>query len=331
MPMTDALYVQVGRESSWGTPAVDTARLMGISDFTINPEVNVRVIGLSRGGYAPGSSAVITDISAAASLSQEATYEDLHVWLEGLRGNVSPTGTGPYVRLYAAPTSTAPTLIAHSIYVGDGVLAPYRIFGALPSGLTLSGSVGEVVTVSGDWMGKGVDVAANLASLTDRAVNPLMFHHLTGVFVDTWAGTIGTTALTNSLYGFELAITTERPTRRYAGQTTAGAYNQRKWSGTLRLDIDFNTTTKALLDAIVGASAPVMRQIRLSFTDGTRILQIDFAGTVTEAPSIFEDDDDVAVIPLTFTGTYNSTLGNWLKLTTTTGITAANVTNGTYV
>lgn len=330
MPIIDALYVQVGRESSWGTAAVDTARAMGVTDFSINPEVNVRVIGLSRGGYAPGSSAAITDISAAASLSQELTYEDLTFWMEGMRGNITPTGAGPYVRLYAAPTSTAPAPIAHSIYYGDGVIAPYRIVGALPNSMTISGSVGEVVTISGDWRGKSVDVAT-LASLSDRAVNAVMMNHLTGVFVDTWAGTIGTTALANSLYGFELAVTAEKPTRRYAGQTAAGAYNHRKWSGTLRLDIDFNSTTKALLDAIVGASAPVMRQIRLSFTDGTRILQIDFAGTVTEAPSIFEDDDDVAVIPLTFTGTYNSTLGNWLKLTTTTGITAANVTNGTYV
>lgn len=330
MPMMDALYVQVGRESAWGTPAVDTARLMGVSDFTINPEVNVRVIGLSRGGYAPGSSAVITDISAAASLSEELTYEDLHVWLEGMRGTVAPTGAGPYVRLYAAPTSTAPSPIAHSIYYGDGVLAPYRITGALPNSMTISGSVGDVVTVSGDWRGKAVDVAT-LASLSDRAVNAVMMNHLTGVYVDTWGGTIGTTALASSLYGFELAVTAEKPTRRYAGQTSAGAYNHRKWSGTLRLDIDFNSTTKPLLDAIVAATSPVMRQIRLSFTDGTRILQMDFAGTVTEAPSIFDDNDDVAVIPLTFQGTYSSVLGNWLKITTTTGITGANTTNGTYV
>lgn len=331
MPMIDALYGHVGRESAWGTPAVDTARLMGLTDLSINPEVAVRVIGLSRGGYAPGSAAAITDISAAASLSQELTYEDLHVWLEGLRGNMAPSGAGPYVRDYNAPTATAPSPISHSIYYGDGVLAPYRIFGALPNSMTISGSVGEVVTVSGDWRGKGVDVAAGLAALSDRAVNTVMFHHLTGVFVDAWAGTIGTTALANSLYGFELAVTAEKPTRRYAGQTTAGVFNHRKWAGTLRLDIDFNSTTKAMLDAIVGATSPVMRQIRLSFTDGTRILRIDFAGTVTEAPSIFEDDDDVAVIPLTFQGTYNSTMGNWLKIQTTTGITAANITNGTYV
>lgn len=318
MPMTDSLLVQFGKESTWGTGVNQTVRLMGITDFQLSPQIAARVMGQARGGFAPGTSIVITDIKSAASFSQEMSYEDAVYWMEMLFGTVTPSGAGPYTRLYSAPDASAPTPIVYTIAYGDTTIGAYRIVGALLNSLTITGSVDDVVKVSGDIGGKTIE-AATLAALSDRAVNPVMFHQLTDVFVDLWGGTIGTTALVNSLYGFELNVTSERPTRRYAGQTTAAVYNQRKWAGSLRADVDYNATTKAIIDTYVSGT-PVQRQLRLGFNDtAARQFRIDFAGGITDNPNLWDDDDDVATNPFTFSGVKHATLGNWLKIQTITG------------
>lgn len=314
MPMSDAQVVQIGKESTWGTAVTPTIKVAGVSDASINPTVDTRVIATSRGGFAPGSAAAITNILAGASLKQEALYEDMAYWLENMFGTATPSGAGPYTRTYTAPAASAPTPIPWTFVYGDPSLGAYKMPGALITSFTLSGKVGDTVQLALEFSGVNAS-ATTTAALSDRTVYPLMMHHLGGVYVDTWAGTVGTTTMPYTLYGFELKVETPRPTRRYAGSTVATTYNQRKWSGTLRLDMDYNASSKNLYDLVTAATAPVQRQIRLKFSDtANRDLQIDFAGTVVEAPKAFDDDDGVVTLPMTFQGTYNSTLATWLKM-----------------
>jgi len=312
--MTDALVVQIGKEVSWGTGVTPTIKLAGVSDANISPTVETRVIATTRGGYGPGSAAAITNVESAASCTQEALYEDIIYWLENMFGAATPSGAGPYTRTYTAPAGTAPTPVAWTFVYGDASMGAYRVPGSLVTAFTLKGKVGDPVEMSVELAGTST-AATTTAALSDRTVNPLMMHHVAGFYIDTWAGTIGTTSVPSTLYGFELKAELPRPMRRYAGSTVATTYNQRKWSGTLRVDMDYNTSSKNLYDSIVGASATVQRQIRLKFSDtASRDVQIDFAGVVVDAPKAFDDDDGVTTLPMTFSGLYHSTLATWLKM-----------------
>jgi cytochrome c-type biogenesis protein CcmE len=45
-----------------------------------------------------------------------------------------------------------------------------------------------------------------------------------------------------------------------------------------------------------------------------KTLKVQFAGTVSEAPDIFQDNDGVVAVGLKLKSTYHPTFANWLKM-----------------
>lgn len=322
MPLLDLLQVQAGTEGAWGTPATPTVKLMGVEDITLDPGIEAQLFHDRRGGLAPGYLAALTAITPSGKADVLGTYEDIAYYLDNVFGQAAPSGAGPYTRAYAAPIGTAPSPRILTLAYGDATDC-YRLEGLLISKLTLKGENGAPMRLSAEFVSKNIGAGA-LAALNDRTVTVSMGDHM-ALFVDTWVGTIGSTALATAAFAYELTLDAKRKTDQYLGSLTAGNWHEddgaEGWSGELKLSLELNGASRAQLTALASTSALYQRQVRLAATSGTNVIRFDFAGSSLKAPTLFEDRDGVATFETTLTGTYCPVLGNWVKAQVVNSVT----------
>ena len=322
MSELDLSQVQFGEETAWGTPVAGTAKLMGVLEASVQPMTEVHIPEKElRGSLAPGYQAALKAISGKGRLALEMTYEDPLFIVEGAFGEDAPSGAGPYTRDYVAPVvvGTSPTPRFHTFIYGDpdGV---YKLDGAFPAGFDIEASSNEISKITADYLGKRVESGA-LAALSDRTVVPLMGDHW-ALFIDAWAGTIGTTAVATTALSFKLGVKLNYALKKYLGSLTPGGVRKPRWSGELSLRYEFNAVSKAYIDDIVAATAVHQKQIRLKATQGTNVFQIDYAGVAVGDPKIFDDEEGSAAVEVKYVPLYNPTLANWLKLQSVNGLAA---------
>lgn len=316
--LTREVRVQAGTQSAFGTGVTPTVQLRGIEELAIRSKNEVTMLEDMTLGLAGASQAIVTGIGGEGAVTAWCSYEHLAYWLDNLFGQATPTGAGPYVRAYAAPTTTAPTPRILSLVKGTST-GSYRLVGALLSSMTLRLEQGKPLMLNGDLVGNKVNTQA-LASLSDVTVNPILANHVATIKWDTWAGTMGGTSLDRCFVRMvELTVEPDRALRPCFGSLSKDQYAERAWNGTLRLSLEFNATTKTDVDNIIGGTL-TQKQVEINFADTTRALQLQFAGTVTDDLEIFGDDDGVVAVELTLTRTYHATFANWLKVTLTNGV-----------
>lgn len=324
MSVKSILDVQVGKESTWGTSVAATARLMGIRNVTLKPLQDAGILPELRATLMPGYTGVVRSIEGAADLEFTAGYEDIEYYLEACFGEQTPSGGGPYVYAGGAP-STTPTLRKQTLYYGDST-GTYKLLGAIGSQLTLKGESHAELMGTVAFVGKNV-TTGTLASLNDRTFTPIMGNQA-ALYMDAWGGTVGTTALTNIAYAFELSfkLGTEPLVRHFNGGLTPTSYAYRAPSPencTLKLSLEFAATSKTEVDSIIGGTLN-QKQFRIKYTTGSsQIAQFDFAGSLVKpVDSIFSERNGIAAVDLEYQGTYNSTLGNFFKWSITNSVSA---------
>lgn len=313
---TSELRVQAGTQSDFVTAATPSVAIRGIEELKMKSANDVEVIGDMTTALAGGDIGIVNSIAASGSVKGWASYEHLPYWFDNLLGNATPSGSGPYVRAYAAPITTAPTPRFLSLVQGDATVGAYQMVGALLSNFTLRFEPMKRTEFNGDLMGINLAVDA-LESLTPAVVVPIMASHLGAIKWDAWGGTMGTTALALCTVRFaELTITPDRTSRTCFGALAAGDYTEKPWDGSLKLGLEFNSTTKTDVTAIL-AGTLTQKQVVLTATASTQICKIEFAGTVVDEIEIFGDDDGVVTVDVTLQRTYHPTFANWLKITHT--------------
>lgn len=316
MPMTTEVRIQAGTQSDYTTAATPTVLLRGITDLTLRPANKAEVLSDMTLGLAGGDTGVVHGIGAEASMSGWGSYQHLAYFFDNLFGVATPGSSPGYARQYAVPINTAPTPRFLSLVKGDGTVGAYQMVGALMSNFTLRFEQQETAQMSGDLIGVKLQTGS-LESLAVPVVTPILASHLGGFKLDAWGGTMGATELANCRVRFaEFNFEPDRAGRSCFGSLSADQYVERPWDGSLTLGLEFHSTTKALVDSIIGG-ALTQRQIQMTATDGTRILLLQFTGTVTEDINIFDDDDGVVTVDVTFERTYHSTFANWFKSTLT--------------
>ena len=319
--MLDAHNVlQSAWQSAFGTPKTPaTVKLQNVSSFRMRPEFQTRALEQLRGTLAPTHQTTLDNYSGSATFEvSDETFEDVNYWLEALFGTASPTGNGPYVRAYAAPTTAAVTPHFMTLQYGqtDGV---FQLQDASVASLTLSGADNTGVQVGGSIIGGKVMQGA-LAALSDRTGVTRMSGCMASVGIATWDSSSFTT-LANSAFSWELSINSNREYRGYLGDCTPTAYNDQKWNGQLRLSLELNDTTDDYLIAMLGASSAILeKQVRIKYSTGSgaslRSMTITFAGHSMQAPEFFQNRNGVVTYDLVLDGVYNPTLANWLKIET---------------
>lgn len=319
--MLDAHNVlQSAWQTAFGTPKTPaTVKLQNVSSFRLRPEFQTRALEQLRGTLAPTHQTTLDNYAGSATFEvSDETFEDVNYWLEALFGTASPTGTGPYVRAYAAPTTAAITPHFMTLQWGqaDGV---FQLQDASIASLTLSGADNTGVQVGGSIIA-GKVIPGTLASLLDRTAVTRMSGCMASVAIETWTGS-AFTPLASSAFSWELSINSNREYRGYLGNCTPTAYHDQKWNGQLRLSLELNGTTDDYLIAMLGASSAILeKQVRIKYSTGSgaslRSMTITFAGHSMQAPEFFQNRNGVVTYDLVLDGVYNPTLANWLKIET---------------
>jgi hypothetical protein len=322
MGVKDLNLVQIGKESTWSTPVPQTAKLMGVEEVKFNPVHQAAGYADLRGALAPAHLAALEKVEGKMSIAGLALYEDICYLLDSLFSEATPSGAGPYTRNYTAPTTAAPTPRQNTIAYGQGT-DTYGLTSAILNKLTLRGASGAPLRYQSEWIGEIVE-PDTLDALSDRAVNLIMGNH-GAVYVDTFGGTVGSTAIAATAWSFELVVEANRVLKQYLGNVAPGGYEGGRWKGTLKLSLELNTTSAAYLDSIL-ASSPALYQrlVRLKFSNtANRDLAIDFAGFTPEGPEVFQDRDGVLTWDLMLSGQYDTgAFANWLKATSINSVSA---------
>ena len=236
----DLYQVQVGKESTWGTNVAPTARLIGIESIEINPGVEQKALTDMRASYAPSHVSQLTRIMPTGTYEGWASYEDIHYWLEGMVGEVTPVGiAAPYTRTGVAPGTTVIVGRPQTLIYG-GPEGTYALNGALPTTFTFTVSSNEEARFSGDIMAKD-RVTDNLGMLADRIVTPIMGDHVK-IYIDPVGGTIGTTEIPALAFSAELEINANRTGKHHLSSLTVDTLRGPKWSGSLTAVLELDAT-----------------------------------------------------------------------------------------
>jgi len=315
----DLFEVRIGKEgtatSDWGTAVAQTHKVMGITDFSITPLVESVIVKDRRGSLAPGYDATFVRKSATGTLTGILNYEYLPHWLDSLMGVATPTVDTEYTYAYTAPLGTAPTAQPFTMAYGndDDVETVKSLLGAVASSLTIRGSGSSPIEYVVNFIGKSVDTDTfDSAAEADSTVTIAKTCDLQ-LWIDPSSDAAGTTEILTSWMDFELSINTNRNIYYYLNQDSAGNWREARWDTSLRLGLEINSTTSALVDAVLATTSTVFeRVIRIKASNGLNFITFDFNGATEEAPQLYVDKDGVVSMDLMFKGKYHSTLGNYL-------------------
>ncbi len=312
--------LQSAWQTAFGTAVPKaTVKLQNVSSFKLRPEFQTRALEQLRGSLAPTHQTVLDQYSGSASFEvSDETFEDVNYWLETLFGTAALSGTGPYIRAYAAPHTSAITPRFLTLQYGQ-TGEVWQLQDASVASLTLSGANNTGVQVGGSIVGGKVTEGA-LQTLDDRTAVTRMSGCMASVSIADWSSS-SFTALSSSAFSWELSINSNREYRGYLGDCTPTAYHDQKWNGQLRLSLELNDSTDDHLIAMLGASSAILeKQVRIKYSTGSgaslRSMTITFAGHSMQAPELFPDRNGVVTYDLVLDGVYNPTLANWLKIET---------------
>lgn len=331
----DLYEVQAGSEPStdWGTAVAPTVKLMGITSFTVQPNEPQYQAQDIRGSMAPGFMSVPQSRSGAASLEGILLYEDAAYMLDAAFGVVDSDQKGYtadssiFTRDYDAPLAVYDTDTSGSprsfTIVGAEKSATsdaYSVSGGTLTNFSVSGESGGPLTYTMNFIGKQAQ-RDELATLSDRTVNMVMGDHVT-LTIDPSSDAVGTTAISNSFFTFNLNVNTNRDLRNHMGALTATGYRDAKWTGELRLTLELDATSKAFYNSIINSSTTFEKVVRIKASSGTQSVQFDFNGVCMGTPDAWTDRDGVSTVELVLSGQYNATLANWLKATSVGSVSA---------
>lgn len=293
---------QYGREATAGTAVPATGIWRGMASIT-DTRVFERVeedVGI-RGGY--GRIEIVALGAQVDMSSQAATFEQLpHIFEAGIE-TVTPTGTGPYTYTYVVGPTGTPSIKSYTWEAGDANEAEEVEYCFVES-FELSGSYNEVVNVAAVWRGRQVTPTTFTAALTPIDVNSILFNTGT-LFIDDSGGTIGTTQVSNSFRSFSLSM----ETGLVAVTTGEGDlyFTFHKLTDpviSLEITAEHDTSWDSNGEKAAWRSKDV-RLVRINFTSGTDVLEIDMAGK-WETFGTIEEQDGNSVLRGTLFAHYSS-------------------------
>lgn len=202
-------YWQGGLEATPGTAVAATRRLYEIGELPEETREKEYVMQ-SRQNFIQNFDVVETSMITEFTLEAPVlSYSDLAWWAElFFKGSVSPTGSGPYVRVYNGAGATDDLKTA-TLEVSDGVGA-FQIPYVMGAALEISGKNGSSpgpVSAKYDLIGQSVTPGHTMtAALAERdLVGSYMVAQQAQFFLDDAAGSIGGTEI-GTLMEFNLKL-----------------------------------------------------------------------------------------------------------------------------
>ncbi|MBU2346651.1 MAG: hypothetical protein KJ888_20870 [Gammaproteobacteria bacterium] len=321
---------------AWGSSGATTKKFHGATAVSMTIVEAVEAVP-AVGWYGPGPVADNVSQMGEGSIEGKATYTDLPMILNGLftytsgsTGNSTGGTTAPYYYAWAAPKTSTQVCATYTMEYGASTALTYASIGSVLNGISLKGEAGGLWDFSVPFVSKIVKpiATASTAGNIDRTVHPIAMKD-TQFYWDAFSsGTMGSTALSGTLISFSLDVDAKRHTKLFAGSKFPGNWGDNRMEGTLSAIVEFNSTMKALLDTICGATSgtALEAQIRIqavntTATDSTsrRSAAINFAGIQSNPIKLWDDRDGNLTIALQMAGKYSTALTNWLTFVVENG------------
>lgn len=314
---------------TWGSSGAATRKWHGVTDASLTIVEKVEAVP-TLGYYGPGPVADQVSQSGEGTVEGVATYEDLPNILNGLftahttgsSGNTSGGTVAPYYYSWSAPITSTQVSATYTLEYGTSGRS-YTAIGGVLSALTLRGEAGGLWTYTVPLIAKQVKPlsAASTAAWIDRLANPVQMSNTHFYWDALSTGTVKSTELQATLISFELTHAPNRHLKTFAGSKFPGGWGDNRAECTLTAVVEFNSTMKALLDAICTSSGAAMQAQISIFNENTtstgstgrRSAEIQFAGIQTEPIKLWDDRDGNLTLGLNMTGKYSTALGNYLK------------------
>ncbi len=305
--------LQIGTEVTAGTPVAATTIWRGMGTIKDNrevvfPEEDVGILGGTDRSY------IARQWSELAMPAVEATFEQLPYIFEAGVAEETPTqdGTGSdYIYNYVAPTTAQNTHATFTIEGGDDQQAEEFDY-AFVKHFNLSGDGQGALMMSADWTGRETSTTTFTAALSIPTVEEILVNDAT-LYIDNSGGTVGTTQVSNTLFGIDLDWTTGL--QEYWAVDGSLDFSLTKFTADdIVLTMTYEHNTSAVSEKAKYQAGDV-RLVRLKFegssvaTAGTtyskKTLQIDLAG-VYEDWSELQDQDGNDVVTATLRCRYSS-------------------------
>jgi len=297
--------LQLGVETTGasGTPVVATAIWRGVGTIKDNHEV---IFPTEDVGYLGGTTrSYIARYWSELSMGEvEATFEQCgYIFQAGINtATASADGTGSgFIYEYAAPTTAQNTTSTYTIEGGDDQQAEEFDYAFVKS-FTLAGEGMGAMMMSAEWTGREA-TNTTFTSTTGGlpVVEEILVNNAT-LYIDADSGTIGTTAVSNTLFGFSLDWTTGL--QEYWAVDGSKDFSLTKFTeDEIILSVTYEHNASAVAQkAIYRANTP--QQYRLQFTGSaltdtgaysTKLMNIDVAGVYEDWSALDERDGNDVV------------------------------------
>ncbi len=324
--------IQMGPESTAGTAVAATTiwRGMGSREYDYDIVQVMEEVGIAMRTnrfYNPR-------LGAKFNLDPvEATFQQLPYIFEGGVSIETPTQDGAgsdYIYNYKMPYTAMNSIRTYTFEGGDNVEAEEMEYGFCES-FKISGNAAEGVMMESVWRGRQLTDATFTAALSVPTLVPgdhIVFGGST-FYIDAVGGTIGSTAISNTLLSFELDVTTGLK----AKYTNAAKYfdfiyfDAGSFDATLKLVYEHNAASEGQKDLY---KAVTPRLFRLYFpgpavgtpgtTYSTKAFFIDAAGTYTS--NVYGDIDGNNTIEMEVKPSYDLTAALGLEFTVVNELSA---------
>lgn len=320
MPARALRVVQINTtgEGTYGTQTASTLKLMGIVDASLKLNDKVEMVP-NIGNLGPGPLAAEVMRSGEGKIEGTFTYEDAPRIANGFFTAIgaSTSIAAPYNYPYTAPVSSTQAVYTYTVEYGTTGVT-YRAPGTVFSKLAVKGEAGGLWQFSVDNLAQNITSSGGLTVAADHTATPVRVSDTT-VYLDAFSsGTIGTTAVSGTIISFDFTMDTKRHLKTYAASLTPGDWGEGKWEGALKLVMEVNTTSKAIVDELIStapASTMSGRQVRIQAVQDTggsqKTARLDFAGTRVGGEALFGDREGNLTYELNFAGRYSTGLTNW--------------------
>jgi len=255
LPATVFQGIQVGVESTAGTPVAANKKLLSVS-MVPSPQVETKPFRAMGNKYA--SFASLNKEWSSVNIQGAPTYNEIVYLLASLMHYAAPVQQGvtaAYKWTFVSNTSAADLGKTLTIEQGDANSA-WRVAGVRVSGLTFNFSRNEI-TVSGNAVGEQFETGIVLtASPTALSPVPIMPTQVKFYMADTQAGLAGATALTNS-FAMEYSLTDKFGLAWPMGQDPVAVEGEPNASGKITIATD--TAGLALITTLRNAATKWFR------------------------------------------------------------------------
>ncbi len=164
--------LQSAQEAAWGTALPATAKWMGLAPYpSFKPMVKAVAYDEDRGSLQNSFVASVLELGGEYSLNwQYASYEDINFALMNVLQAVTPSGGGPYVYTYLAPTTAVNSLTSYTMEWGYDILTAMYA-GCIGQKMTIKGESKKQweVSLSGFYRTFTPNAAVNIVSSTNAS------------------------------------------------------------------------------------------------------------------------------------------------------------------